>query len=146
MGKFDMALIMFVACVFLAVVTAQVGGKFDLPLPWAAGRDGQELAELLPVSEGHSGLCGNVELAVVDNYSLERAYLLCNGEIVADFRDGLARATVYSNDELAIDTSAYSEQICFELVNVSRNIRSELLKRQLQSRQKTVKIGVIGFK
>ena len=146
MSKFDMAIAMLVACVSLAVVTAQVGGIFDLPLPWAAGREGQELAQVLPVSESNSGLCGNIELAVVGNYSLERAYLLRNGEIVDDFRYGVARATVYPDDEVSVDTSAYSEQLCFEIVNVSRNIRSELLKRQPQARKKTVAVGVIVFK
>lgn len=146
MSKTDIKITLFLACLLLIVVTAQVGGMLDLPLPWAAGREGQELTQVLTVSENYGGLCGNIELAVVDNYSLERAYLLRNGEIVDDFRGGTARATVYPDDKLAIDTSAYSEQLSFKLVNISRNIRSELLKRQILIKKKTVDIGVVVFK
>lgn len=102
--------------------------------------------DAVPVRSESGGLFGNVHILSEDNVSLDRAYLLINGERVGDFGAGEITMRVYPGDILSIDASAYRRAIYFYLDSYSTAIDGAYLRASVICNGDTADLGTVVFK
>ena len=92
---------------------------------------------------GGRGDFANIVIASEGGVSLERAYLLVNGEIRGNFASGSLQIRVYDGDILAVDCRAYGRELCFTVEILSASVDEDYLPRQVRCRQQTAVLGFV---
>lgn len=92
---------------------------------------------------GGRGDFANILIASEGGVSLERAYLLVNGEIRGNFASGSLQIRVYDGDILAVDCRAYGRELCFTVDILSASVDESYLPRQIRCRQQTAVLGFV---
>ena len=84
----------------------------------------------------------NVVVASENKVSLDRAYLLVNGEVRGSFASGELLVRVYDGDILALDCRAYGRVLRFTVEALSSSVDESYLSSSFSCREE---VAVFGF-
>lgn len=130
----------------VCVLLAQAAPYFGLEMPFSVKERGEEMASAKEAAEVDNGLFGTIVVALEDEVSLPKAYLLLNGEQCGNFAQGRLYVRVHEGDELVIDATSYQHDLLFVLERASANIEREFLTQSLLLHDELGRIGIVHFK
>ena len=84
----------------------------------------------------------NIVIASENKVSLDRAFLLVNGEVKGSFVSGELLVRVYDGDILALDCRAYGRELHFTVDALSSSVDERYLPAAFSCRQE---VSVFGF-
>lgn len=143
-------LIRFVTVSLVALVVTQAlmtQDPFRFYLSFAERLDGQKLEEsnqLQPVLAPDKEM-GSITLELTNFSAMEKAVILVNGQVVADFREKRVTIPVNSGDTLEVDGSFYQYPLAILIQDVSNNVGYPKENQVIKVEQSRVNLGRITF-
>ena len=161
--KFERWLVRFVILGLVALVVVQAlmtQDPFRFYLSFAERLDGKKLENIEPSqttlapieldnpeqTTEKKNTSDFVTLEITDFSSLQKANILLNGQIIADFREKWVTVPVRTGDILAIDGSFYRQPFTVIVRKVSPHLQYPKVNQVIKIEQNLVQIGEIKDK